>query len=131
MTEGYRCQTTEINVPNISPLNFTFKSPVMVLLFFFRQDCIPSLELQWELWISEKNKTKGKRGWIFYSSSENSLSNTDEWPASAFKNTVETFSKPNNFAITKYKMAKNYTYILTSATWSSTTVQLLKLPRCS
>lgn len=58
--EGYCCQTTEINVPNVSPLNFTFKSLLTVLFrFFFKQNSIPSLELQWELWISQRNKTKG------------------------------------------------------------------------
>lgn len=65
---------------------------------------------------------------FFYYSFENSFSNTDEWPASAFRNTVETFYEPNNFAITNYKMAKNYTCILTSG--RAKTVLLLKLSTC-
>lgn len=38
-----------------------------------------------------------------------------EQPASAFRNIVETFYERNNFAITEYKMPRDYIYILTPA----------------
>lgn len=92
MTEGYCCQTIEINVPNTSPLNFSFKSLITVLVLFLFLNKTP-----FPPWSSSENSkyhrgTKPKAGMddFFYYSFENSFSNTDEWPASAFKKHSET-----------------------------------------
>lgn len=136
MTEGYCCQTIEINVPNTSPLNFSFKSlmTVLVLLFLFLN------KTPFPPWSSSENSkyhrgTKPKAGMDDFFTIPLKIVFQIQMSGLLLlsRNTVKPNNsyEPNNFAIAKYKMAKSYSQILTSETWRAETVLLWKLPRCS